>query len=139
MERKIKSLKSELDAGHMLKGKITKTMTATYHKNILLKESAKECTRFIRDMFNGVMKVGLPKQPIRSIWMRWNLANEAMDRFRSPRELDYCLAERKKSEIRGAVKDPKTYWRRESSIHLGVQLITSKQVRDENLKTCTWN
>ena len=66
--------------------------------------------------------------------MRWNLANLDMDRFRSPSELAYCVKERERSEVRWAVKDRKSFWQRQMGIHLGVQLITSEQVRDEVLK-----
>ena len=57
-----------------------------------------------------------------------------MDPFRSPSELEYCQKERRKSEVRGKVKDPVTFWKVQSNIHLGIQLITSEQVRDEDLK-----
>ena len=122
--------------GTVGKNKVTKTMLLTYNRENLLKEGAIQCTKFLSDLFDGVQKVGMPKKPIRSVWMRWNLANKDMDQFRSPWELDYCSKERKKSEVRGGVQDTSTcaFWRRQMGIHLGLQLITSEQVRDEVLK-----
>ena len=79
-------------------------MAKTYTKHFVLKDSAVECTRFISNMFDGFKLVGLSKQPTRCLWMRWNLVNKDMDPFRSPSELKYCESERRKSEVREAIR-----------------------------------
>ena len=62
-----------------------------------------------------------------------------MDRFRTSSELNYCQQLRREAEVVEDVEDTFSFWEKEKAIHLGIQLIASEQVKDEELKKCTVN